>query len=120
MTRTALKTTRSLLGVVLVALLVPAALSAQASGTMKVSATVVASQTMAPQTSAAELADMVVEQLQSGEQVTPQALDLMDVEEPGVSVSMDVAEHSDLTAPVVERSANEQRILHMTVAYSGN
>ena len=103
---------RKLLGVALVSMLVPAALSAQATATMKVSATVVAPQTVAPQASAAELAESVAEQMQNGEQVTPQALELMDVEEPGVVVSLGLVEQTDVTTP--------PQVLQVTVAYSGN
>ncbi len=103
---------RNLLGVALVSMLVPAALSAQATATMKVSATVVAPQTVAPQASAAELAESVAEQMQNGEQVTPQALELMDVEEPGVLVSLGLVEQTDVTTP--------PQVLQVTVAYSGN
>ena len=111
---------RNLLVVIMLSILVPAALSAQASATMKVSATVVAPQTVAPQASAADLADAVIEQLQDGEQVTSQALDQMNVEQPWVSVSMDMVERPDPTTPSVEQKGNERQVLQVTVAYSGN
>ena len=111
---------RNLLVVIMLSILVPAALSAQASATMKVSATVVAPQTVAPQASAADLAETVIEQLQDGEQVTSQALDQMNVEQSWVSVSMDMVERPDPTAPSVEQKGNERQVLQVTVAYSGN
>lgn len=111
---------RNLLVVIMLSILVPAALSAQATATMKVSATVVAPQTVAPQASAADLADMVIEQLQNGEQVTSQALDEMNTEQSWVSVSMDVVERPDLTTLVDGQKGSERQVLQMTVAYSGN
>lgn len=120
MTSTALETARSLLGVVLVSLLVPAAMSAQASATMKVSATVVASQTVAPQASAAALAESVVERMQVGEQMTVEGMDRTDVDDSGVTLSLDVVEQADLMAPAVEQAVSEEQMVQVTVAFSGN
>jgi hypothetical protein len=106
--------------VIILSILVPASLGAQATTTMKVSATVVAPQTVAPQASAASLADMVSEQVQNGEQVTSQALDAMNAEQAWVSVSMDVVERPDLTTPMGDQRVHERQTLQVTVAYSGN
>ena len=111
---------RNLLVISFVLMLVPAALSAQASGRLKASATVVASQSVAPQTSAAELAEWVVERMEHGEQVAVLGTDRMDVVDSGVTVLMDVAEQPDMTAPVIDQDLSEQQWLQVTVAYSGN
>jgi hypothetical protein len=111
---------RSLLIVFVVLMLAPAALGAQASARMKASATVVAAQTVVPQTSAATLAHSVAEQIEHGEQVAVQSMDQMEVADSGVRVSMDVAEQPDLTAPMTERENDGQQVLQVTVAYAGN
>ncbi len=111
---------RNLLVVMILSLVVPAALSAQASATMKASAKVVAPQTVAPQASAAQLAESVAERMQSGEQVALEEMGIVDVEDSGVSVSMDVVEQPDLPTPVVEQVVSGLQVVQMTVAYSGN
>jgi hypothetical protein len=111
---------RSLLIVLVVSMFAPAALGAQASARMKASATVVAAQTVVPQTSAARMAHSVAEQIEHGGQVAVRSMDQMEVVDSGVKVSLDVAEQPSPTAPMTERETDGQQVLHVTVAYAGN
>jgi hypothetical protein len=107
--------------IALAAILVPAGLSAQATGRLKVSATVVATQTVAPQSSAAEFAESAVERVRRGERLQVQVADRAKVDEAGVTVSMDVVEHPVRVGPVPEPADGDRKhVVHVTVAYAGN
>ena len=111
---------RNLLVVLLFSTLVPSVLGAQASARMKVSATVVARQAVAPQVSAAELTESVTEQLLAGEHFEMDRPNVAELEESGVLVTTGVVRDADVHAPEMEGLANGQQVLHVTVAYSGN
>ncbi len=117
MSPAALVVTRSLLGVVLVVLATTVGVRAQATATLRVSATVVAPHTMAPQVSAAELAESVTELTLAGERAELDQADVVKIEESGVQVSMNVVALRDVR---VSAAGPRARVVHMTVAFSGN
>ena len=122
MARNALGTTRTLLGFALVLVLAPAA-SAQDEAVVRVSATVMAPEFLAPQISAAQEGASVVEQLRTADQGSDRAAAEAGH---GVMVSLAVVadESSDggRTSQVVPQSADRktQRVVRVTVAYASN
>ncbi len=123
MARSALGTARDLFGFALVLVLAPGALSAQDEAIVRVSATVITPEFLAPQMSAAREGASVVERVRSADQDTDRAAAEAGH---GVMVSFAVVadEQSDEShAPQFEAQSadcEEQRVVRVTVAYAGN
>jgi hypothetical protein len=123
MARSALETARNLLGFAWVLVLAPAAVSAQDEAIVRVNATVIAPEFLAPQMSAVREGASIVEHVRSADQGTDRA-----AAEAGHGVMVSFAVVADEPsdegrAPQLEAQSADwgmQRVVRVTVAYASN